>query len=210
MTELTSTQQQVLVSLANGSTMTAAAKEVGADRNTVSDWRRTIPEFRKSFAVAQYEQALYWREQLQSLGTLAITCLKQAMMDNSGNLNLRAAVVVLDRITKTAPEQPELAGQRQASNHKREPTPPPTPRPDAENPAAPAQSRTTDPPAAVPDLEAGRETPEPHKLHNHAQPNRNAGRTNPSAPPEESQPSWNNNQPATLRSPEGAMLDART
>ncbi len=72
MTELTSTQQQVLVLLANGRTTESAAKEVGADRNTVSDWRRTLPEFQKAFAIAQYEQTLYWREQLQQLGTLAI------------------------------------------------------------------------------------------------------------------------------------------
>jgi hypothetical protein len=178
MTELTSTQQQVLVLLANGSTMTAAAKEAGADRNTVSDWRRTIPEFQKSFAVAQYEQTLYWREQLQSLGTLAITCIKQAMMDNSGNLNLRAAVVVLDRITKTPPEQPELTGQRQRTDHKE-------PRPqDAEIPAAPAQSRTTDRAAVSADAP---ENPQNRThVHNYAQPNEKTAQTNQTAPPEKS------------------------
>ncbi len=145
MTELTSTQQQVLVLLANGRTTESAAKEVGADRNTVSDWRRTLPEFQRSFAIAQYEQTLYWREQLQQLGTLAIMCIKEAMVEKSGSRNLRAAVVVLDRITRMAPEQPELAGQRQAKSQPPTPTPPPGPRPqDAEIPAAPAQSRTTD------------------------------------------------------------------
>ncbi len=91
MTELTSTQQQVLVLLANGRTTESAAKEVGADRNTVSYWRRTLPEFQKAFAIAQYEQTLYWREQLQQLGTLAILCIKEAMIEKSGSRNLRAA-----------------------------------------------------------------------------------------------------------------------
>ncbi len=133
--------------------MTAAAKEVGADRNTVR--------------LAQCEQTLYGREQLQSLGTLAITCLKQAMMDTSDNLNLRAAVVVLDRIIKAAPAQPELAGQ-----------------PHARNPAV-AQSRTTD---QLPVTSTAHETPEPHKLHNHAQPNQKAGLPNQSAPAEKLSP----------------------
>jgi hypothetical protein len=104
------------------------------------------------------------------------------MIEKSGNRNLRAAVVVLDRIIKAAPEQPELAGQRHA------PTPPPGPRPhDTENAAAPAQSCTTDQPAAAPDLEsAGPETPQngtiPHNLHNPAQPNEAAAAKQPTRP----------------------------
>jgi hypothetical protein len=111
MIQLTAQQEQVLTLVANGRTVTAAAKEAEVDRSTVLAWRRGSADFRESFALAQYEQTLYWREQIESLGSLAIITLRQVMMDNSPSACFRAAAAVLDRLTKTPAPQPELPPQ---------------------------------------------------------------------------------------------------
>ncbi len=158
MLQLTAQQEQVLTLVANGSTVTAAAKEAEVDRSTVLAWRRASADFRESFAIAQYEQTLYWREQIESLGSLAIIVLRQVMMDNSPGPRFRAAAAVLDRLTKTAAPQPELSPQGGQSRK--------SPQPTKSQPATPASQ------SQEPGDSAAQHAPDSmHNLHN---PGRNA------------------------------------
>ena len=107
----TTQQQRVLTLLAQGSTVAAAAEAVGVHRNTVANWRRAgSPAFRHAWQTAQWEQAQYWRDQMQTLGELAVKTLHQVMTDGAAtpSVRLRAALAVLDKISKPASAEPPL------------------------------------------------------------------------------------------------------
>jgi hypothetical protein len=84
MSQLTTTQEQVLTLLAQGSTVAAAA---------------------------QVDLALYWHEQLLAFGDRAIQTLDRIFSDEneSSGVQLRAAMEVLEKLMKPGPVQPELA-----------------------------------------------------------------------------------------------------
>ncbi len=127
MSTLTSTQQHVLTLLAGGSSVTAAAKATGVHRNTIGNWRRACPEFQQAFAVAKEEQEEHWREEVDSLGGLAISTLRDilecgpfsaAMSGKAAGLCLRAAIAVIDRVQKPAAQsQTAAAAQRSPQLH---------------------------------------------------------------------------------------------
>jgi len=105
----TQQQQRVLTLLAQGSTVSAAAETAGVHRNTIANWRRAgSPAFKHAWQTAQWEQAAYWRDQMQSLGNLAIDALRTTLTDErtTPSVRLRAALAVLDKISKTAPAEP--------------------------------------------------------------------------------------------------------
>jgi hypothetical protein len=118
MSTLTPTQQHVLTLLAGGSSVTAAAKATGVHRNTIGNWRRACPEFQQAFAVASEEQKELWREQVNSLGGLAVSTLRDilecgpfssALNGPAAGVCLRTALAVIDRIHKPeAKNQPRL------------------------------------------------------------------------------------------------------
>ncbi len=112
MLTLTPTQQHVLTLLAGGSSVTAGAIATGVHRNTVGNWRRACPEFQQSFSVAREEQEQLWREQVNSLGPLAISTLQDileagpfssALNGPAANVCMRTALAVIDRIHKLNP-----------------------------------------------------------------------------------------------------------
>jgi hypothetical protein len=141
---LSKQQQHVLALLAQGSTVEAAAEAVGVHRNTVSNWRRAgSPEFRSAWQSAQIEQAAYWRDQMQSLGDVAVESLLHVLQDpkTSPSVRLKASLAVLNVITAPAPAHkaddlvtPELHIPA-----------PHIPEPHIPAPHIPAQPRTTPP-----------------------------------------------------------------
>jgi hypothetical protein len=113
---LTSQQNQVLALIATGSTVSAAAEAAGIHRNTIANWRQTQPGFAQEFHEAQFEQSMHWRDQMQSLGALAVDALRAVLADEKAtpSTRLKAALVVLNCITKPAPapkNEPEIAAQ---------------------------------------------------------------------------------------------------
>ena len=113
---LTPKQEHVLILIANGRTILAAAQEAGVTRNTFFQWRRTSPEFREYFAIAEYKRAAHWQQKLQALAELAITNLGRILTnpDELPAIRAKAALYVLDYITQLPPTQPELAADRAA------------------------------------------------------------------------------------------------
>jgi hypothetical protein len=121
MSTLTPTQQLVLTLLAGGSSVTAAAKATGVHRNTIGNWRRACPEFQQAFAVASEEQEQLWREEVNSLGGLAISAIRDilecgpfssALNGTAAGVCMRTAIAVIDRIHKSgAKNQSETNAQ---------------------------------------------------------------------------------------------------
>lgn len=107
---LTALQQQVLDLLAEGSTITAAAEAVGVHRNTILNWRRASTQFQDALNVAQFQQAVHWRDQLQALGEIALETLSRILNDENtpARARLSASLAVLDRIMKPMATFPAL------------------------------------------------------------------------------------------------------
>ena len=75
--------EQVLSLLSSGSTITEAATAAGVHRNTIMNWRRTSAVFQRRWHTMQYEQAMHWREQVQTLAPAALEALRQILEDRA-------------------------------------------------------------------------------------------------------------------------------
>jgi hypothetical protein len=64
---LTPEQIAVISALSSGASMTEAAEEAGVHRNKIANWRRNQLPFQHALAEAQYDRALYYREQAEAL-----------------------------------------------------------------------------------------------------------------------------------------------
>jgi hypothetical protein len=105
-TALSAPQHQVLSLLAAGHTLHAAAEAAGVHRNTIHNWRRTSPPFQSASDALAREQSLQWRDEIQSLASLAIDTLRQTLVgaDTTPSLRLRAALAVLKHVNTAVSE----------------------------------------------------------------------------------------------------------
>ncbi len=76
--ELTSKQQQAILLLAKGSTIVAAAKELGINEKTLDRWK-TLPEFKAALRLAEDELYTEALVQLKQVAPKAIACLVRNM-----------------------------------------------------------------------------------------------------------------------------------
>ncbi len=179
--ELTAQQQQILVLLAQGKTINAAADAANIHRNTIANWRRSSEAFRNQWHNMQYEQAMHWRDQLQSIAQVAVDAILKTLTDEKTppSVRLRAAIAVLDKVTAVAPPQPECKNYRSptvesmhndAQREPELPTADPLPEPAT---AAAAQSCTTTGSTFFQDLRhldgLLEEMCKPPRMHNRAQ-----------------------------------------
>ena len=103
---LTPEQHHILALLAEGRSLTEAAAEVGIHRNTVRNWRRTVPAFARECEFAIQEQALVWHEHALQLAPRAAAVLNEILHDPavSPALRLRAALAVLKMAANPQPK----------------------------------------------------------------------------------------------------------
>ena len=108
---LTPTQHHVLNLLADGGTISAAAASAGIHRNTIRNWRRSIPEFARELEAATREQSLYWHEQVVALAPKAIETLCTILHNEAATTSqkLRAATIILKMSIEPATPQPKQA-----------------------------------------------------------------------------------------------------
>src|ERR1700680_2334018 len=94
---LTPDQHHVLALLAEGQSLPAAAEAVGVHRNTIRNWRRSVPAFAREIEFAVREQALVWHEASLLLAPKAALVLEEILNDPaaSASIRLRAALAVL-------------------------------------------------------------------------------------------------------------------
>ncbi len=96
---LTSIQQQVLDSLAAGSTLSAAAAAHDLHRITIYGWMQTLPQFAAELEHQRAEFVLARRDELHLLETRALSSLAKILDDPhaSSALLFKAAKLVLER-----------------------------------------------------------------------------------------------------------------
>jgi len=122
---LSATQQTVLAMIASGSNARQAAATAGVHRNTIANWL-CLSEFRQALTLAQYEKAVFLREQAQSVAADAYGAIRALIADPGvpAGVRLRAALAIIDRASAPLPEVPEIVpnnAQSEAAPQKVEP-----------------------------------------------------------------------------------------
>ena len=94
---LSPVQHQVLSLLAQGVSTTEAAAAAEIHRNTIANWRRSVPAFARELEFAARERSLFWHDQAAALAEKAIAVLNEILDDKtaSPSLRLRAAFKVI-------------------------------------------------------------------------------------------------------------------
>jgi transposase-like protein len=94
---LSPVQARVVAALAQGASITEAARAGGIHRSTIYNWLQSEPEFRTAVQESRAEFAQYIRAELRELTTLAVSTLRQLLVnaDTPPAIRLRAATAVL-------------------------------------------------------------------------------------------------------------------
>ena len=101
-TDLTVTQQKAIQLLLSGSTVTAAARELGIDRTTIYVWRRSHPHFSCVLNRAQSVQQQAFEGDLQDLAAAALDSVREILPSPQTPvaIRLRAAQAILNLATR--------------------------------------------------------------------------------------------------------------
>lgn len=96
---LSPVQAQVIVSLAQGRTITDAARDAGLHRTTIHHWFRTEPELNKAFQAAQREYVETLHDGMRDLAARAVETLRNLLDDPNTPpaVRLRTALAILQR-----------------------------------------------------------------------------------------------------------------
>ena len=173
---LTPVQENVLAAITGGATMKAAAATASIHRNTISYWRQTSAAFRDALGHAQYDKALFIREEAEDRVTKAFAAI-DTILENpqaSASARLNAARFIIEKASTPPPPEPGPVCQVQAAPANIVPSraQSPTPDPIAPAPTEPpkpeivhsrAQSRPIQPLRSAP--KAGRNEPCPCGSH---------------------------------------------
>jgi hypothetical protein len=120
MSPLSPVQDQIIAALSSGVSLTAAADAAGIHRNTISNWLRISAPFRAALAEAQYDRALFIREQAESLADIALQTIREILTDPkaSASVRLKAALAILRQASMPLPEPPQISIPDPANMHK--------------------------------------------------------------------------------------------
>jgi transposase-like protein len=96
--KLSPVQAQIIVALAQGRTITAAAREAGIHRNTIHNWFRD-PEFKAAADEAQQDYVETLNDGLRELAARALETLRELLDDpkTPPSIRLKAALFILQR-----------------------------------------------------------------------------------------------------------------
>src|SRR6266576_169812 len=96
---LSPAQAQVIASLAQGRTITDAARDAGLHRTTIHHWFRTEPVFETALQEAQREYVETLQDGMRDLATRAVETLRNLLDDPNTPpaVRLRTALAILQR-----------------------------------------------------------------------------------------------------------------
>ena len=102
---LTPVQETVLAAIMGGATMKAAADAASIHRNTISYWRQTSLSFRDALCQAQYDKAIFVREEAENHVADAFAALHTILTkpDASDAARLNAAKYIIDKASTPPP-----------------------------------------------------------------------------------------------------------
>lgn len=108
-TQLTPAQEQVIAAISGGATLQAAAASASVHRNTIACWRRSSMAFREGLNHAQYDKALFIREQAEAHLADAFAALHAILTDPkaSASVRLNAAKYIIDKASTPPLPDPE-------------------------------------------------------------------------------------------------------
>jgi len=103
-------QEQVLAAIVGGATMKAAAEAASIHRNTISYWRQTSLPFREALCQAQYDKAVFIREEAENHVTESFAAIHAILTkpDASDSARLNAARYIIDKASTPPPPKPEV------------------------------------------------------------------------------------------------------
>jgi AcrR family transcriptional regulator len=96
---LSPAQAQVIAALAQGRTITDAARDAGLHRTTIHNWFRDQPAFKAAFEEAQREYIAALQDGMRDLAASAIETLRSLLEDpkTPPSVRLRTALAILQR-----------------------------------------------------------------------------------------------------------------
>ena len=96
---LSPTQAQIVVALAQGKSVSAAARDAGIHRTTVHLWMRDEPEFKAAVHRAKREYIELLNDQLRELASGALQTVRKLIDDPAtpASIRLKASLAVLER-----------------------------------------------------------------------------------------------------------------
>src|ERR1700716_15492 len=96
---LSPAQAQVIAALAQGRTITDAARDAGIHRTTIHHWFRTEPVFKAAFEAAQREYVETLQDGMRDLAARAVETLRNLLDDPNTPpaVRLRTALAILQR-----------------------------------------------------------------------------------------------------------------
>lgn len=97
--KLTRKSEQALVALLAESTLPAAAARAGVSEATIARWLRN-PQFRAAYRDARRQIVEAAIGTLQGATSEAVETLRRNLTHDNGNVQVRAAVAILDHATK--------------------------------------------------------------------------------------------------------------
>jgi hypothetical protein len=142
--KLTDAQFKVLTCLIGGSSASEAARAAGVHRNTITNWRNSVPAFSIFLNQAYKERELHFDEQAKALQGKALRALEEVLQDPaaSPSARVRAALGVFKIKVTSAPEspaQPDTRLETEAVEPETSPQTAKSPAPKIENLHKPAQ-----------------------------------------------------------------------
>jgi hypothetical protein len=107
---LTPVQENVIAAVTGGATMKAAAEAALIHRNTIAYWRRTSDAFRDALGHAQYDKAMFIREEAETHVAEAFDAIHTILTrpDASDTARLNAAKFIIEKATTPPPPKPEV------------------------------------------------------------------------------------------------------
>ncbi len=92
-------QAQVVTALAQGQSVTAAARQAGVHRDTIYQWLKSQPEFKAAIENARTEYVAVLSDGMRDLAARAIETLKELLDDpkTPAAVRLRTALAILQR-----------------------------------------------------------------------------------------------------------------
>jgi hypothetical protein len=95
---LSKQQLQVIYALSSGVNMTTAAEQAGVHPNTITYGRRNLLPFQQALASAQYDRALYFRDQAEQRAQRAFQTLDAILDDPNtpASVRLKAALAIIN------------------------------------------------------------------------------------------------------------------
>jgi transposase-like protein len=96
---LTPIQAQVVLALARGATITAAAAAANLHRTTIYNWLNTHKEFEEAVRQARADYILTLRDELKDLSGTALATLRSLLTDaqTPSAVRMRVALAILER-----------------------------------------------------------------------------------------------------------------